>query len=72
MATVTQMIEWLNTLPQDAEVECGVEVTKNYNTWMSMRPVEIDACDVFDYTSEQDRQQYPNMAGKIVVQLRSV
>ena len=28
MTTVAQMIEWLKTLPQDAEVECGVEVTK--------------------------------------------
>ena len=40
MATVAQMIEWMKTLPQDAEVECGVEVNKGYETYMSMDVVE--------------------------------
>ena len=70
MTTVAEMIEWLKTLPQDAEVECGVEVTKGYDTWMEMRPVDIKACDVFDYTSEQDRAKYPAMAGKTLVMIR--
>ena len=70
MTTVAQMIEWMKTLPQDAEVECGVEVTKSYETFMSMKPVDIEACDVFDYTSEADREMYPSLAGKIFVRIR--
>ncbi len=70
MTTVAQMIEWLKTLPQDAEVECGVEVTKGYGTWMEMKSVDIEACDVLDYTSEEDRVKYPAMAGKTVVMIR--
>lgn len=70
MTTVAQMIEWLKTLPQDAEVECGVEVTKGYDTWMEMKPVDIEACDVLEYTSEEDRVKYPAMAGKTVVMIR--
>lgn len=70
MATVAQMIEWMKTLPQDAEVECGVEVTKGYDTWMEMKPVDISACDVLDYTSEADRAQFPTMAGRTLVMIR--
>lgn len=70
MTTVAQMIEWMKTLPQDATVECGVEVTKGYDTWMEMKPVDISACDVLDYTSEADRVKYPAMAGKTVVMIR--
>lgn len=70
MTTVAQMIEWLKTLPQDAEVECGVEVTKGYDTWMAMKPVDISECDVFSFTSEEDRIKYPNMAGKTIVMIR--
>ena len=70
MTTVAQMIEWMQTLPQDAEVECGVEVTKSYETYMSMKPVDIEACDVFDYTSAQTREMYPSLAGKVFVMIR--
>jgi hypothetical protein len=70
MTTVAQMIEWMKTLPQDAEVECGVEVTKGYDTWMEMKPVDISACDVLDYTSTTDRAKYPAMAGRVVVIFR--
>ena len=70
MATVAQMIEWMKTLPQDAEVECGVEVTKGYNTYMSMEPVDIEACDVLDYSSPENRRKYPAMAGKTFVMIR--
>ncbi len=70
MTTVAQMIEWMKTLPQDAEVECGVEVTKGYETYMSMEPVDIEACDVLDYTSPADREKYPAMAGKTLVMIR--
>ena len=70
MATVAEMIEWMKTLPQDAEVECGVEVTKSYETYMKMESVDIEACDVISYTSEHDREKYPHMAGKTLVMIR--
>jgi hypothetical protein len=70
MTTVAEMIEWMKTLPQDAEVECGVEVTKGYDTYMSMEPVDISACDVLDYTGEENRRKYPVMAGRCLVMIR--
>jgi len=70
MTTVAQMIEWLKTLPQDAEVECVVSRTEGYETYMSLEPVDIEACDVEDYTSEADRARFPDMAGKIFVTIR--
>ena len=68
MTTVAQMIEWMKTLPQDAEVECGVEVTGYYTTFMDMKPVDIEACDVFDYTDEK-YNDYISVAGKVIVQI---
>ena len=70
MTTVAQMIEWMKTMPQDAEVECGVEVTGGYVNYMTMKPVDIEECDVISYTSEADRAKYPNMAGKTFVMIR--
>jgi len=70
MTTVAQMIEWMSTLPPDAEVECGVEVSSGYERYMSMVPVDIESCDVLDYTSESDRAKYPAMAGKTLVMIR--
>lgn len=69
MTTVAQMIEWMKTLPQDAEVECGVEVTMGYDTYMAYAPVKTEYCDVFDYTSEEDRKKYPLFAGKVIVRI---
>jgi hypothetical protein len=70
MTTVAQMIEWMKTMPPDAEVECGVEVTKGYDTWMEMKPVDIESCDVFDYSSKEDWIKYPRMAGRVIVYIR--
>jgi methenyltetrahydromethanopterin cyclohydrolase len=67
MTTVAQMIEWLKTLPQDAEVECGVEMRGGYDSYMTYAPVDTDSCAVVDYCSEYDRMKYPKMAGKVVV-----
>jgi hypothetical protein len=64
------MIEWMKTLPQDAEVECGVEVREDYSAYMEMGPVDIEACDVLDYTSEKDRERYPRLAGKVFVRIQ--
>ena len=67
MTTVAQMIEWLKTLPQDAEVRCGVETTKGYATYMSMAPVDIECCSVVDFKDEvyKDFQFY----GKTIVNI---
>ena len=70
MTTVSQMIEWLKTLPQDAEVECGVEESRCYETYMIMKPVDIELCEVFQYTSKIDRLLFPAMAGKTRVLIR--
>ncbi len=70
MATVAEMIEWFKTLPPDAEVECGVEESSGYQTYMRMAPVSIEYSDVLDYTSEEDRAKYKSMAGKTLVMLR--
>lgn len=69
MTTVAQMIEWMKTLPQEAEVECGVEVISGFSTYMTMKPVDIEGCNVFDYTSEKDAARYPAMAGKVLVMI---
>ena len=68
MTTVAQMIEWMKTLPQDAEVECGVEESSGYQTYMKMRPVSIDYCDVFDYKDEAYKD-YPHIYGKVIVNI---
>jgi hypothetical protein len=69
--TVAQMIAWLQTLPPDAVVECGMEVTRNYETYMSMEAVDLEACTVLEYTSENDRIAFPHMAGKSLVMIRA-
>lgn len=71
MTTVAQMIEWMKTLPQDAEVECGVEERRNYESYMEMRPVKIDYCDVLDYTDEEYKD-CSHVYGKIIVQISGV
>ena len=47
MTTVAKMIEWMKTLPQDTVVECGEEVCGNYETYMTHKPVDIEASIVF-------------------------
>lgn len=68
MTTVAQMIEWMKTLPQDAEVECGVEVIDGYSTYMEMRPVDIECSYVFDYTGA-GISHTPHIKGKKIVQI---
>lgn len=69
--TVREMIAFFQTMNPDAEVECGKEVTKGYDTYMSMEPVDIGDCTVCDYTSEADRVKYPHMAGKTIVFIKA-
>lgn len=68
MTTVAEMIEWMKTLPPDAEVECGVEECGSYERYMVMRPVEIDYCDVFDYKDEKYKG-YPHIYGKVIINI---
>lgn len=67
MTTVAEMIKYLQTLPQDAEVECGVEHTVGYETCMIMTAVDLNSCYVQDYTDEIYSRT--SKAGKIVVQI---
>ena len=68
MTTVAQMIEWLNTFPQDAEVECTLgSSTTGLVTTVSTGPVDIESCVVVDFTSERDRREFPDKAGKTFV-----
>lgn len=69
MTTVKQMIEWLQTLPQDAEVQCGVEDGAVYERYMKMVPVDTGACDVLDYSDEQWSDN-PRVYGKVFVEIR--
>jgi hypothetical protein len=69
MATVAEMIEFFKTLPQDAIVECGDEVNGWYGPETVMRPVDIESIQVLDYSSEENRQQFPQMEGKILIRL---
>jgi len=68
MTTVKQMIEWLETLPEDAEVQCGVEVRSGYDTYMEFAPVDIGWCDVFDYFGDKwvEHRHY----GKVIINIR--
>jgi hypothetical protein len=68
MTTVAQMIEWMKTLPQDAEVECGVEESSGYEWHMVHRLVDIESCDVFDYKDEMYKD-HPHIYGKVIVQI---
>jgi hypothetical protein len=63
------MIEWMKTLPQDAEVECGVEVTNGYSTYMNMVSADIESCNVIDCTGPAF-EKYPHVYGKVFVEIR--
>lgn len=67
MTTVKQMIEWLQTLPQDAEVQCGVEEHAGYERYMKMVPVDIEACNVIDYTEKYHNN--PRIHGRVFVEI---
>lgn len=70
MTTVAQMIEWMQTLPPAAEVQCGAELIKGHVTYMVMKPVDIECCHVYDYTSSiYCKEHYPTVAGKAFVNI---
>ena len=69
MTTVAQMIEWMKTLPQDAEVECGIEMSSGYQTYIKMAPVDIECCSVFDFTDEAYKN-IQHFFGRTIVTIR--
>lgn len=69
MTTVAQMIEYLKTLPQEAEVQCGYETSSGYS--FAMGDVDLDATCIFDYTNEEERKRAGKLAGKIIVKIHS-
>jgi hypothetical protein len=70
MTTVAQMIEWMKTLPQDAEVQCGVEVLHGCYTQMKMLPVDVQSSNSFTVDSPEDCKEFPSLVGKTVVMIR--
>lgn len=68
MTTVAELIAKLQTLPQEAEVECGYEETSGYSTYMSYGEVDIEYMHVFDYS---DTVKYPKMNGRIIINIDS-
>lgn len=71
MTTVAQMIEYLKTLPQEAEVQCGYEISSDYSFRMAMGDVDLDATCIFDYTNEEERKRAGKLAGRIIVKIHS-
>lgn len=69
MTTVAQMIEYLKTLPQEAEVQCGYENTDGYSWSMAMGDVDLNSTRVFDFTREERRNTI--FAGKVIVEIHS-
>lgn len=51
MTTVAKLIEYLQTLPQEAIVEV-VEMHSAYSTYMDYSPVDLDECIVYDRTGQ--------------------
>ena len=46
MTTVRELIQYLSTVNQDAEVFVMEEVSADWSTWTRMIPLEIDSRDV--------------------------
>ncbi len=56
MTTVAQLIEFLQTLPEDAEVDVMKEVSANWSTWTTFEPLQVpdaygysDNLEVYDF-----------------------
>lgn len=56
MTTVAQLIEFLQTLPEDAEVDVMKEVSADWSTWTTFEPLQIpdaygcsDNLEVYDF-----------------------
>ena len=74
MTTVAQLIEYLQTLPQDAEVDVMKEVSADWSTWTTYAPLEIpdaygcsDNLEVFDFRDNQFVKEDDLHFGKVHV-----
>jgi|LakMenEpi03Aug12_release.lakeMendotaPanAssembly.Ray.scaffolds.fasta_scaffold670427_2 hypothetical protein len=74
MTTVAQLIEYLQTLPQDAEVDVLKEVSANWSTWTEFTSLEIpdkygcsDNLEVYDYRDNQFVKEGDPRFGKVYV-----
>jgi hypothetical protein len=72
MTTVSEIIEALSKFPMDAEIECGYEVIKHWETYMEHGPVDVTDFTVCDYTSESNAKNHPKMAGRFIVIINAV
>ena len=52
MTTVAQMIEWLQTLPQEATIQCLREVVKPACSYAVYDQVDLGSCKVYDYRGD--------------------
>lgn len=69
MTTVAQMIAWMQTLPQDAEVECLEERQRGYVTYTVNSPVNIEKCAALTYSEEFFKSD--PIYGKTIVYIRA-
>jgi hypothetical protein len=67
MTTVAQLIDWLKTQPQDAEVECGKESRSGYETYMLMDDIDLDCCTFYDFTESA----VGTYTGRKIIELRA-
>jgi Ran GTPase-activating protein (RanGAP) involved in mRNA processing and transport len=74
MTTVAQLVEYLQTLPQDAEVDVLKEVSANWSTWTEFTALEIpgeygysDNLEVYDFRDNQFVKEDDARFGKVYV-----
>jgi sulfur carrier protein ThiS len=61
MATVAQLIAYLQTQPQDAIVHVGYEKTQSWATHMAQAPVDLDITTVVGRTDDSGRIVQTNL-----------
>lgn len=74
MTTVAQLVEYLQTLPQDAEVDVLREVSVNWSTWTEFTSLEIpdeygysDNLEMYDYRDNEYVKEGDPRFGKVYV-----
>ena len=74
MTTVAQLVEYLQTLPQDAEVDVLREVSENWSTWTEFTSLEIpdeygysDNLEMYDYRDNEYVKEGDPRFGKVYV-----
>lgn len=73
MTTVAQLIKFLQTLPEDAEVDVMKEVSADWSTWTTFEPLQIpeygcsDNLAVYDFRDNQFVKEGDPRFGKVYV-----